>query len=377
MSRRTRVVFWTFALIFLFFGFLLLLPSLFGALLAILLVFAVIDYSSRRYRNAVQTFNASMRAVCHHEGAISKVALAFSKSGPLSGPCYEYARRLMMGENPVDAAAMARVPLQLGTAVALQSPARIEPDPNVEQTREFRKLDVADPNMMPAYGQFLYLTVTALITCSVLVFMGLFVAPTLETMYEEFFASELPNRWMMRAGPAFWILMLLGFVIIIIVPLLNRGHIFGLRLAHWIPMMPRPAQQKADTLNGLADAVDAGWPIGRALAVGHTISTRSLERRSLEHSMILIERGTDPTDAMQRAGLIDPDESSWLRGATPRRTAELLRSIADQTQRDAQSNLRWLMAIFFPCLVMLLGLSVLAYAYGFFGALTELINGLA
>lgn len=106
MSRRTRVVFWTFALIFLFFGFLLLLPSLFGALLAILLVFAVIDYSSRRYRNAVQTFNASMRAVCHHEGAINKVALAFSKSGPLSGPCYEYARRLMMGENPVDAAAM-------------------------------------------------------------------------------------------------------------------------------------------------------------------------------------------------------------------------------------------------------------------------------
>lgn len=377
MSRRTRVVFWIFALIFLFFGFLLLLPSLFGALLAVLLVFAVIDYSSRRYRNAVKTFNASLRAVCHHEGAIGKVALAFSKSGPLSGPCYEYARRLMMGEDPVDAAAMARVPLQLGTAVALQSPGRIEPDPVVEQTREFRQLDVADPNMMPAYGQFLYLTMTALVTCSVLLFMNVFVAPTLEVMHQEFFSTELPNRWMMQPGPAFWILSLLAFVIIIIVPLLNRGHLFGLRLPRWLPMLPRPAQQKADTLNGLADAVDAGWPMGRALAVGHTISTRSLERRTLERSMILIERGQEPAAAMQRAGLIEADEAGWLTGASPQRTAELLRSIADQTQRDAQSNLRWLMAIFFPTLVLLIGLSVAAYAYGFFGTLTELINGLA
>ena len=79
------MVFWIFALIFAFFGFLLLLPSLFGALMVVLLVFAVIDYSSRRYRNAVKTFNASVRAVCHHEGAVSKIALAFSKSGPLSG----------------------------------------------------------------------------------------------------------------------------------------------------------------------------------------------------------------------------------------------------------------------------------------------------
>ena len=377
MSRRTRIVFWTFALIFLLFGFLLLLPSLFGALLAILLVFAVIDYSSRRYRNAVQTFNASLRAVCHHEGAISKVALAFSKSGPLSGPCYEYARRLMMGENPVDAAAMSRVPLQLGTAVALQSPVRIEPDPLVEQTKEFRKLDVADPNMMPAYGQFLYLTVTALVTCSVLVFMGTFVAPTLEQMHEEFFGSAMPNRWMMRAGPAFWILSLLAFVIIVIVPLLNRGHFLGLRLPRWVPMLPRPAQQKADTLSGLADAIDAGWPMGRALAVGHTISTKSMERKSLETSMLLIEQGADPAVAMQRAGLLDKDEAPWLTGASPKRTAELLRSIAGQTQRDAQSNLRWLMAIFFPALVLLIGLSVLAYAYGFFGTMTELINGLA
>lgn len=377
MSRRTRFVFWAFALIFLFFGFLLLLPSLFGALMAILLFFAILDFTSRRYRNAVQTFNSSIRAVCHHEGAISKVALAFSRSGPLSGPCYEYARRLMMGENPVDAAAMSRVPLQLGTAVALESPTRIEPDVDAERTRAIRKIDLADPYMMPAYGQFLYLTVTALVTCNVLVFMGVFVAPTLEQMYEEFFGRGLPNQWMMHAGPALWILVLLAFVIVIIVPLLNRGHLFGMRLPRWIPMLPRPAQQKADTLNGLADAIDAGWPMGRALAVGHTISIRAMERRALEQSMILIERGEDAAVAMRRSGLIDPEESAWLVGATPKRTAELLRSIADQNVRDAQSNLRWLMAIFFPLLVLAIGLSVAAYAYGFFGALTELINGLS
>ncbi len=93
--------------------------------------------------------------------------------------------------------------------------------------------------------------------------------------------------------------------------------------------------------------------------------------------MILIERGEDPAAAMCRAGLIDAEEASWLTGASPKRTAELLRSIADQTQRDAQSNLRWMMAIFFPCLVLLICITVAVYAYAFFGTLTELINGLS
>jgi len=93
--------------------------------------------------------------------------------------------------------------------------------------------------------------------------------------------------------------------------------------------------------------------------------------------MQLIERGTEPAVAIYHAGWIEADEASWLSGASSQRTAELLRIIADQNIRDARSNLRWMMAIFFPVLVVLLGLSVLAFAYAFFATLMGLINGLA
>ena len=116
---------------------------------------------------------------------------------------------------------------------------------------------------------------------------------------------------------------------------------------------------------------------GCGLAVGHTISLHAFERSSLDRAMLLIERGVEPAIAMHRTGWIDADEAEWLSGAPRQRTAQLLRTIADQNIRDARSNLRWIMAIFFPCLITLLGLAVLAYAYGFFASLMELIHGLA
>ena len=383
MSRSSRIAIWT-VVVFIGLGiFLALLPSLIGFLMVVLLVFAVVDYAGRRYRNAVKTFNSAVRAVSHYEGAIAKVALAFSRSGPLSGPCYEYSRRLMMGEGPIDAAVMARVPLQLQTAIALQTPAKPMPSDSsairseMHEVSDAREMAMVDTTMMPVYGQFIYLTATALVTCNVLAFIAVFILPTLEAMFEEFQSTEMPYRWLFSAAPAIWILFLLAFIAVIVMPLLNRGHVFGARLPRWLPTMPRLAERKAEILNGLADGIDAGWPIGRSLAVGHSISTRSLERRSLDQAMRLIEQGVEPMESIRRAGWIDADEASWMNGTTPSRTAELLRTIADQGIRDARSNLRWIMAIFFPVLVILLGCCVLAYAFGFFATLMGLINALA
>jgi type II secretory pathway component PulF len=196
-------------------------------------------------------------------------------------------------------------------------------------------------------------------------------------MLLEFNSTELPFRWLFSTAPAIWILFFLTFIAVVAVPLLNRGHLFGLRLPRWVPTMPRLAERKADVLHGLADGVEAGWPIGRALAVGHSIATRSLERRSLDYAMRLIEQGLDPVEAIRRSGWIEPEEASWLSGTSPKRMAELLRSIARQDVRDARANLRWLMAMLFPLLVVLLGLCVMAYAFGFFAIMSELINGIA
>jgi hypothetical protein len=377
MSRPTRIAVWTFSLLLGSVCFLWFMPSLIGSLMVILLIFAIQDYSSRRYRIAVRTFNSAIRAVCQHEGAIGKVALAFSRSGPLSGPCYEYARRLMMGEDPIEAAGMARVPLQLRTAIALQSPTSTEKGLQRDLQRADTELALVDTTMMPVYGQFIYLTATALITCVVLGFMGSFILPKMEIFFREFNATEMPFRWLFSTAPAICILFLLILVAVLVVPLLNRGHLLGVRLPGFVPRMPRLAERKAEILHGLADAIDAGWPIGRGLAIGHAISMHAYERHSLDHAMQLIEQGTDPALAIQRTGWVDADEATWLVGASPQRTAELLRTIADQNIRDARSNLRWMMAIFFPLLVLLLGLAVLAYAYGFFAALMELIRGLA
>ena len=363
-------------------------PSLLGTLMAILLVYACIDYSSRRYRNNVKTFNAALRSVCHRDGAISKVALAFSRSGPLSGPCHEYTRRLMIGEDPVQAAVRSRVPLQLRTAVAMQVPVGSSPDPsgtritpaadfNSGMKGETSEMELVESSMMPAYGQFIYLTIATLVTCVVLSFMSVFIVPTLEVMFSEFFGGEIPYKWMFSLGPAVGILMLLMCLILVIAPLLNRGHLFGFRLPSIIPKMPRLAERNAEILCGLADGIDAGWPLGRALEIGQQVSTQHHERRLCEDAIRSIQVGVEPIEAIRRVGWIDGRDAAWLTGATGPRTAQLLRAISAQQIRDARANLRWTMVVLFPVILLLLGLAVTGYAYGLFGSLSQLISNLA
>ncbi len=354
--------------------FVFVMPSLIGLLMGVILVFAFFDLAARRYRIAVRTFNSAVRALSHHDGAVGKVAVAFSRSGPLSGPCYEYARRLMIGENPIDAAAMSGVPLQLSTAVALEARPGADRAERTDDFREFELL-IRDSGSMPAYGQLVYLTMTACVTCFVLTYLGAFIVPKIERVFEEFGVGG-QYKTLLSGTPAIWILVTVGVVVLVMIPILRRGHLFGVRLHPWLPMMPSSAERKAETLRGLADAIDAGWPMGRALAIGHAISMRRDERRSLEAAMQLIGQGLAPAVAIHRAGWISNDEQSWFTDASPRRTAELLRVIAEQSVRDARSDLRWAISIFFPVGILMLGVAVLTYAYGFFGGLMELVREL-
>lgn len=385
MRRSTRIMLRVMMVAIAGLAFLLLLPSLIGLLMVVMLTFAAIDYSSRRYRNVVRSFNAALQAVCHHDAAVGRVALAFSRSGPLSGPCYEFARRLMTGEEMLEAAVMARVPLSLSSAVAMLSPPPAPHESSQVDDRELTPVDdldaspEGDPTTMPAYGQFIYLTITALVMCAVLGFIRVMVLPTIEKIYEEFYANDLPRQWLFSAAPAIFVLAVLVIVSTLILPFLNRGHFFRRRLPRWLPTMPRLSERRADFLRGMADGIDMGWPIGRILATAHavTLSTRSVEARSLDEAMRLIEKGTEPLDAVRRAGFIDASETAWLSGAPPQRMSVLLREIADQGVRDAHANLRWMMSLFFPLVVLMLGVCVLAHAFGFFSALTEMIRGLS
>lgn len=378
MSRTFRIIVWLLVTLLTLLCFVVLLPSLFGLVMVTLLVFFILDFATRRKRNSAKAFNSTLRSVCRHDGAITKVAVAFSRSGPLRGPCYEFARRLMMGQDPLEAAARARVPLTLETAVALSSPAAalIERTTSRRSDEDRFSDSTDDESLMSGYGQLMYLVMTAAITCVVFSFMGLFVVPTLEQMFDEF-GMDLRNRRMLSPQPAYWILFLLCFIVLIAIPLMSRGTLFGFRFPRWFPATPRLAQQKSDVLCGLADAIDHGWPMGRALAVGHMISIRKQERQLLQYAMELIEQGQSPAQAIRQAGWIDAHDAAWLDGASPQRTAELLRTIADQSIRDSHSRMRWLMSLLFPGLVILIAAAVLTYAFGFFSTLFQLIEALA
>lgn len=378
MSRTFQIIVWILVTLLTLLCFVVLLPSLFGLVMVTLLVFFVLDFAARRKRNSIKALNSTLRAVCRHDGAITKVAVAFSRSGPLRGPCYEFARRLMMGQDPLEAATRARVPLMLATAVAMQNPASqaIERGSNrpTDQDRFYEPDD--NEGFLSSYGQLVYLVLTAMITCVVFSFMGLFIVPTLELMFEEFGITN-QNRRHLSPQPAYWILSLLCFIVLVLIPLMSCGTLLGFRFPRWFPVTPRLAQHKSDVLCGLADAIDHGWPMGRALAVGHMISIRKHERRSLQYAMELIEQGRSPAQAIFGAGWIDAIEAAWLDGASPQRTADLLRTIADQSIRDSRAKIRWLMSLMFPTLVVLIAAAVLTYAFGFFSTLFQMIEALA
>lgn len=389
MSRISRFVLWVLGFVVVAIAILALLPSLLGSLLFALLIFALFDLASRRYRSVVRTLNSSLRAVSEQQGAIEKVARAFAKSGPLRNRCYEYARRLIAGEDAIGAALASGVPLQLSTAVSLStattSAASTEqrkvayndpPPSDPPPTDPLRELAMMETTSMPAYGQFLYLGVTAMVTCLVMAFMATFIVPTMEQMFEEFGLS-IPFPWVFEAWPAVWVLVLLGAIAILLVPVLNRARKLGFRLPSWIPLTPKMAEKRAEVLFGLADGLDAGWPLGRTMALGHRIAQTGWERRALERAMREVQQGIDPIESIHRIGWLDSTEAAWLEGAKPERAAELLRVFASQSVRDAHENVRWIMAWLFPIVVILLGVTVLLFAFAFFGSLVVLIRGLS
>ncbi len=187
----------------------------------------------------------------------------------------------------------------------------------------------------------------------------------------------MPLQGVFDAAPAVWVLVILGLLLMAAVLFLNRIRWLGVRLPRWIPVTAKMAERRADLLVGLADGIDAGWPIGRTMALGHVIAQSGWERRGFETAMRMVQQGIDPMEAIRRVGWLDSSDVAWLSQASPQRAAELLRHFAGQTVREARENTRWIMAFLFPAVVLGLGIIVLLYAVAFFGALAGLTHGLS
>jgi hypothetical protein len=368
-----------------FFGFVM--PSMIGLLIAVLLIISINDILMRRYRQATRSFNTAAEAVARQQGAISKVAMAFASRGPLSRQCYEYARRLLAGENPIDAATESGVPLQLTTAVAMttsnMTTSKTPTSQNARTSKSIRQArqsaDLANGNAaaMPAYANIMYLVFTAFVTCLVLAFLNIFVVPTMEKMLGEF-GLNYPNAWLIvGGGPTQALLAVVILALLTLVPILTMGSFFGIPIPSWMPISPQVIDDRNDTLRGLADAIESGMTVDQALQLAARVSLKPRRKRKLLHANDLIRQGVSPALALRRSGWLRPRESDWLRGASADRGAELLHYVADQRVRDANANLHWLTGIVFPLLVVILGLAVMAYVTGFFLSLVSLISGLS
>lgn len=394
MSRTFRILLWVFLIVVIAIVFGFLLPSFLGLVVTVLLVFAVSDFLLRRRRTTIDAFNSVLKTVVSHGGDLTSVAVSFSKSGPLSGQAYEFARRLMMGQDPLEAAARSKVPLQLSTAVLMQT--KLDGGETGGKPRSVnKKLGIAKAsandfdssfnrnsagsigiNPISIQGRMLYLFVTASMTLSVMVFMKTFIAPTLELMFEELGMNTTGFDQRFSLTPALLVyLLIVGLILAYTV--FSRSSFLGMNLPQWFPTMPRLAIQKSELLHGLADAVDAGWPLGRALAVAHTISISQAERYRLQQTMEWIEQGRSPAEAIHRAGYLPSKDVGWIEQAPPGRLASMLRMVGDRRVRDAYFNLGWTINVIFPVLILILAAVVTICSFGFLSLLYQLIGVMA
>ena len=383
MNRTLRVIIWILVILFTGLAFVVLMPSLLGLVLIALLVFGVVDFAMRRRRNTTDAFNSVLKTVIEKGGNLTSVAVAFSQSGPISSQAYEFARRLMMGQEPLEAAARSRIPLQLTTAIAMQ---QISDGQEIQQPEATNKLqesnsglgaiNAAGTSVTSVHGRLMYLFVTASVTLMVLSFMAVFIMPKMEQFFEEFAmdTSSFVNQLSIKPAIVAYIAILM---LAISFTLLSKGHLFGWQFPGWLPTLPAVARRKSELLHGLADAVDAHWPIGRALAIAHTISIEGGQRRRLQKAMEWIEQGRSPAEAIQSAGWIEKTDVGWLENAPASRMGSLLRMIGERGVRDSVFNLGWTVNLFFPFLVLILAGVVTAYAQGFVKGLYDIVLVLA
>jgi hypothetical protein len=380
MSRVIRILLWIVVIILTGLMFVVLLPSLLGIVMTMLLIFGVSDFIVRRRRGTIDAFNSVLKTVVSSGGDLTSVAVAFSQSGPISSQAYEFARRLMMGQEPLEAAARARIPLQLSTAVAMHTKQETSPS-HAPISRGDQPIDLDSIRFMGAsstsiHGRLMYLFVTATITVAVLSFMSVFITPTLEEMFKAFGMDTSRFLWQMTITPAVLLYMLIAALILAFL-VLSRSSVLGIGIPTWLPMMPGLARRKSELLHGLADAVDAGWPMGRALAVAHTISIDRVERRRLQQAMEWIEQGRSPAEAIRWAGWIEAKDVGWIDDAPASRLGTLLRAVGNRRVRDSVFNLGWIINLVFPILILALAAVVTLYCHGFLSGLFEMIRNLA
>ena len=371
LSFRVKITIWTTAVVAALAVFGYFVPSLLGLLICLLLFISVANVLAQRKRYKKRVVNNAVRAVCRREGGLSQLATAFARTGPLRGECYEFARRLMQGQQPLQAAARSRIPLQLGTAVALSSPQQLPADNVVSLESELHQDDTLPPD-----SQLMYLMFASVVTLAMLTFTNIFIVPTILQLMDEF-GLRIPQQWLLVGFTPTWFLTVLGAILVLSVSVLVlAGRVLGWQ-PRWVPLMPAAAESRSQILYGVADALEQGLSFEEAFKLGNDISLHRREGKAYFLASRHVRAGVDPVQAMRNVGWVSRSEQEWLTDAPPPRTAQLLRHFGDRRVADANANMKWLMSVLFPAIVVILGVGIFLYAFGFMTALGSLVIGVS
>ena len=348
------------------FFLLLFFFHLFGLLLAALLTLFFFQNWARARRNYIRNFNSALQATVRINGSVEKTARAFSTSGPLRSRCAFYARQLAGGAAPLHAGIASGLPLDMETALAFSLPLRereATPPKQLQTVPETEKQN----NLSAAY-QLFYLIFVCIVICFCSFFYDLLIFPTMESILSE---NSISGEAAPLASNSSWIRItacLVGLGVIMFYVAAIIGFPSGLLSTLWVPLLPVAAAQKSTTLDSLANSIEAGYPLTHFCEVGLMLH-RGSRRKSFLQALNAISNGHTETEALAEAGWIHKSDRALLEGSTPRRMSEILRTIARQDIRHANSNLNWIMAIMFPALILCLATGISLFTSNFFSEL--------
>jgi hypothetical protein len=355
-------------------GWLVIQLNVLGVLLITFLALLYFEHAVRRRRNYIKSFNSALRTTIQINGSLEQTARAFSSSGPLRRASKAYETRLASGGSPLHNAVACRLPLEMETAMAFSLPAE-----KTQSKRTGTSQQTVTPqssNNLPTSSQLYYLFFVCIAAIAFTIFYDTFILPTLATISSEYQSS---GNGIAQIRDGSW-LMLTAFFISIGAVVFYLTVVVGffpkVTSASWMPLLPVAATRNSEMLLGIATALDSNYPLKNFFELGETIY-RGSERKRFRVALNAIERGNTDTNAIRQAGWISTSDEAWLQDATPRRMAEILRTISRQNIRHAEGNLNWLMAILFPLVLLCLAGTMEPVASSFFShlyGLTRLIH---
>lgn len=338
----------------------------FGLLFLALVTMFVFQNWARARRNYIRNFNSALQATVQINGSVEQTARAFSTSGPLAHRCALYANQLANGAAPLNAGITCGLPLDINTALAFTLPIRKEERPAQWELQTAQETE--NKNNLSIASQLLYLVFICIAACACHIFFDILILPTMDELVSE---VSTTGEASLLATNSRWIRLttcLLGLGVITFYITAILGFPSGLVSLSWLPLLPVAAAQKATTLNALANSIEAGCPLKTFCELGMMLPSGS-QRIKCAQTINALENGQSETHALAEAGWIHSSELALMEGSTPKRMAEILRNIARQDIRRANSNLNWIMTIMFPASIICLAVSIAPFATTF---ITEL-----